>query len=129
MEEEDSLDMAPPPTSRPVTPSPNDLSDGNGANQTPKAKSRVQPVNPFNHPNMTDEDPPNRGEPQDEYMSDEEEHTVEQIRYKLEDIMEELMAVRKSNIWPKLGATDWATYVMELIRGTRETRMDMSGRV
>src|SRR5258707_5253946 len=59
MEEEDSLDLASRPTSRPVTPSPSDSSDGNGANQTPKAKSRVQPAGPFNHPYMTEEDPPN----------------------------------------------------------------------
>ena len=77
MEEEDGLDLASRPTSRPVTPSPSDSSDGNGANQTPKAKSRVQPVGPFNHPYMTEEDPPNGGEPQDEHMSEEEEDMIE----------------------------------------------------
>ena len=43
---------------------------------------------------------------------------------KLDDILEELMIAKETHIWPKLGATDWATYVMKLIGGTREANMD-----
>src|SRR5258708_10610714 len=43
---------------------------------------------------------------------------------KVDDILEELMIAKETHIWPKLGATDWATYVMKLIGGTREANMD-----
>ena len=124
MEEEDGLDLEAHTTSRPVTPSPSDPSDGNGANLTPKAKTRFQPANPCRHPNMTDEEPHNGGEPQDEYMSDEEEYMLERIRTKLEDILDELMLAKESHIWPKLGAADWASCISKLIEGTSEISMD-----
>ncbi len=124
MEEEDGLEMEYQPTSRPVMPSPTDLPEGYGNNQTPKAKARYQPVNPFNCPEMVDKDIPDIEGPPDMQMSIEDECTFDHIRIKLEDILEELEAAKKTPIWDMLDTTDWAVEVMNLTGTTKKTSMD-----
>src|SRR5258708_2160818 len=124
MEEEDSLETEYQPTSRPVTPSPTDLPEGYGNNQTPKVKARYQPVNPFNCPEMVDEDIPDIEGPPDVQMSIEDECSFDRIRIKLEDILEELEAAKKTPIWDMLDAADWAVEVINLTGATEKTSMD-----
>src|SRR5260221_14789613 len=124
MQEEDGLDMTLHSTSRPITPSPNDPSEENRINQTPKAKTRYQLVNPFNCPEMLDKEFSEIGELQDEYLSDEEEYMVKQIKIRLEDILEELTTAKATQIQPKLDAANWAACFTKLTGGPIEDSMD-----
>src|SRR5258708_22703211 len=64
------------------------------------------------------------GELQDEYLSDEEEYMVKQIKIRLEDILEELTTAKATQIWPKLDAANWATCFTKLTGGPIEDSMD-----
>ncbi len=124
MEEEDGLDLEPQSTSRPVTPSPTDPPEGNGANQTPKAKNRHQSMNPYNCPDMIDKDFLDIEEPQDDQMPIEDECMANCIRFKLEDILDELASAKGTLIWDKLDAANWARYMMNITNATRKDSMD-----
>ncbi len=50
--------------------------EGSRVNQTPKAKNRYHPVNPFNSPDMIDEDIPEIEGPPDEQFTIDKEHTI-----------------------------------------------------
>src|SRR5258708_4199364 len=124
MEEEDGLDMELCSTSRPVTPSPNGPPEGSGVNRTPKAKNRYHPVNPFNSPDMIDEDIPEIEGPPDEQFTIDEECAIARIRIKLEHILEELTEARGTPIWAKLNTADWARYFTNLADPTGKDNMD-----
>src|SRR5258708_38884956 len=73
---------------------------------------------------MVDEELSEIGEAQDEDPSDEEEYMSEQIKIRLEDILEELTTAKATRIWPKLDAANWATCFTKLTGGPIEDSMD-----
>src|SRR5260370_5165602 len=98
--------------------------EGYGNNQTTKGKARYQPINPFNCPEMVDKDIPDIEGPPDVQMSIEDKCTFDHIRIKLEDILEELEAAKKTPIWDMLDTADWVVEVINLTGTTEKTSMD-----